>query len=115
MGFTTANFAWFFAAVALVHFALPQRVRWMWLLAASLFFYGFSEPFFLVQILAATGLSFWFAQKIEAAPDKAAKQKLLWPAIFLLVGNLVLFKYTPFFSTRRCARSSIWRTPSIPS
>lgn len=98
MGFTTANFAWFFGAVALIHFALPQRVRWMWLLAASLFFYGFSEPFYLVQILAATALSFWFALKIEAAPDKAAKQKLLLPALVLLVGNLVLFKYTPFFN-----------------
>lgn len=98
MGFTTANFAWFFAAVALIHFALPQRVRWMWLLAASLFFYGFAEPFYLLQILAATGLSFWFALKIEGAADRPAKLKLLWVALSLLIGNLVLFKYTPFFN-----------------
>lgn len=98
MAFTTPSFAWFFALVVLVHFALPQRARWIWLLAASLFFYGYAEPLFLVQILAATGVSFWFAQKIEAAPDKPAKQKLLWPALALLVGNLVLFKYTPMFN-----------------
>jgi len=88
----------FIAIVAVVHFALPRRARWVWLLASSLFFYGLAEPLFLVQILAATALSYWFAIKIESAPDKKAKQALLWPAIFLLVGNLIVFKYTPFFN-----------------
>lgn len=98
VAFTTPSFVWFFLLVALVHFALPQRARWIWLLAASLFFYGYAEPSFLIQILAATAVSFWLAQKIEAAPDKASKQKLLWPGIALLAGNLVLFKYTPMFN-----------------
>jgi len=96
--FISINFLVFLLITAAVHFALPVRTRWAWLLAASLVFYGLSEPLFLVQILAVTGITFWFGQKIETAPTKAAKQRWLTPAILLLVGNLVVFKYTPFFN-----------------
>ncbi len=98
MAFISAQFVVFFLAVAAVHFVLPVRARWIWLLAASLFFYGFAEPLFLIQILAATGLTYWFGIKIETTEGKKAKQRWLFPAILLLAGNLVVFKYTPFFN-----------------
>lgn len=98
VAFISTQFLVFLLVTAAVHFMLPVGMRWMWLLAASLVFYGVGEPLFLVQIIAASAASFWFGLKIEAAPDKPAKQRWLLPAILLLVGNLVVFKYTPFFN-----------------
>lgn len=98
MAFVSAQFVIFFLAVVVVHFALPARARWIWLLAASLLFYGFAEPIYLVQILAATGVSFWLGQRIEAAPDKKAKQPIMALGVVLLTLNLVVFKYTPFLN-----------------
>jgi alginate O-acetyltransferase complex protein AlgI len=98
VAFISTQFVIFFLVVAVVHFMLPPRARWIWLLAASLFCYGLAEPIFLVQILAATGLSFWLAKKMEAAPDKKAKQPLMALGVVALAANLVVFKYTPFFN-----------------
>jgi hypothetical protein len=107
VAFISTQFLVFLLVTAAVHFMLPVRIRWMWLLAASLAFYGIGEPVFLIQMLAASAATFWFAMKIEAAPDKSAKQRLLWPAILLLVGNLVVFKYTPFFN--ESLQNLFWR------
>ena len=98
MAFISTQFVIFFLVVAVVHFLLPPRGRWIWLLAASLFCYGLAEPIFLIQILAATGMSFWLAQKMEAAPDKNAKQPWMALGVVVLALNLVVFKYTPFLN-----------------
>lgn len=98
MAFVSAQFVVFFLVVVAVHFLLPVRARWIWLLAASLFFYGLAEPIFLVQILAATGVSFWLGKKMDAAPDKKARQPIMALGVVLLTANLVVFKYTPFLN-----------------
>lgn len=38
MLFNSVPFLMFFPAVLLVHFVLPRRVRWIWLLVASYYF-----------------------------------------------------------------------------
>lgn len=98
MVFHSIQFVTFFAAVVACYFVTPPRARWVVLLVASLYFYAVSEPMYLVQILAATALSFWLALKMEAAPDKPAKKRLVTVGIVLLVANLVIFKYTSFFN-----------------
>lgn len=98
MVFNSIEFLVFFSIVVLGNFLLPLRMRWIWLLAASLFFYGFSEPVFLVQILAATALSFYLALRIDGVADKQVKQRWLTAGIVLLVANLVAFKYASFLN-----------------
>jgi alginate O-acetyltransferase complex protein AlgI len=98
VAFISAQFVIFLVAVVGVHFLLPVRARWIWLLAASLFFYGVAEPIFLIQILVATAASFWLGQRIEAAPDKKAKQRVMALGVLLLAANLIVFKYTPFLN-----------------
>ena len=39
MVFNSVQFLIFFPLVTLLYFVLPQRVRWVWLLAASYYFY----------------------------------------------------------------------------
>jgi D-alanyl-lipoteichoic acid acyltransferase DltB (MBOAT superfamily) len=98
LAFISTQFLIFLLVVTAVHFMLPVRARWIWLLAASLFFYGLAEPIYLIQILAATGVSFWLGKRIEAAPDKKAKQRVMALGVLLLAANLVVFKYTPFLN-----------------
>jgi hypothetical protein len=39
MLFNSVAFLLFFPTVVVIYFVLPHRLRWLWLLAASLFFY----------------------------------------------------------------------------
>jgi D-alanyl-lipoteichoic acid acyltransferase DltB (MBOAT superfamily) len=96
--FNSLQFVAFYAIAVLGYFALPGRFRWMWLLAASLYFYASAQPAYVVLILAATAVAFFAAFKIEAAAEKPAKLRWLWIAIGLLAGNLLLFKYTGFIN-----------------
>lgn len=98
MSFVSREFALFFTIVAAVYFVLPYRFRWVWLLAASIYFYGSSVPLFLVQILLATAIAYGFGRLIERAPDNAAKRPVLVMGLCLLAGNLIAFKYTAFLN-----------------
>ena len=98
MSFTTTTFLLFFLAVAIVHALMPARMRWVWLLAASAFFYAYAGPAFLLQVLGATAVSYFVAFGIERSADKSVKQNTLTVGIVLLLLNLCLFKYAPFFN-----------------
>jgi D-alanyl-lipoteichoic acid acyltransferase DltB (MBOAT superfamily) len=98
VAFNSLQFLAFFA-VALTGYALmPPRARWIWLLGASLFFYGFAGPVFLVQILGATALAYFAAFAIERQEVRQGKQLVLGAAIVVLVANLVAFKYAAFWN-----------------
>ena len=96
MAFNSTSFVWFFAIAFVVNFLLPTRFRWMWLLAASVYFYGVWQPLLLLQIFLATAAGYWLAIKIEEQPDKPHRRKITTWAVLLFVGNLFVFKYTSF-------------------
>lgn len=98
MVFHSLEFLVFFGVVAICYFAAPLRARWIVLLAASLYFYGASEPVFLIQILAATGVCYWLALRLSATENQSNKKRLLTFGIVLLVANLVAFKYSELFN-----------------
>jgi alginate O-acetyltransferase complex protein AlgI len=94
--FNSFQFLLYFPVVLGGYFALPARMRWIWLLVASIYFYGLSQPLLLLQITAATALAFHLARKVELEEDKTAKKRLATIGIVLLVLNLFVFKYTGF-------------------
>lgn len=98
MAFNSLAFLVFFPIVLVGYYVLPHRGRWVWLLAASIYFYGNAQPIYLLQFLAATALSYLLALKIEQEPDKPRKKRLLTTGVVLLVANLFVFKYTSFFN-----------------
>ena len=61
-----------------------------------MYFYGVWQPLLLLQIFGATAAGYWLGLRIEAEPDKSHRVKILTWAIWLLVGNLLVFKYTTF-------------------
>jgi len=96
--FISAQFATFFAVVAAAYFCLPHRVRWIWLLGASLSFYAVLEPLYAVLALAASAVAFGLALRMEKAASQRARRTLLAVGLAALVGNLAVFKYAGFLN-----------------
>src|SRR5690606_947952 len=67
-------------------------------LAASLAAYGYYQPFFLLQLLAATAVAFGVGRRIAAAVDRRQKKRLVGLGALLLVSNLLVVKYIPFLN-----------------
>ena len=95
----TFTYLCFLAVVTLVHYALPERYRNVFLLAASVFFLWQSGPVSLGIAVCAALLSFWFGKKIASAPDKRTAKVLMIIGISLLVLNLCFFKYAKLISS----------------
>lgn len=96
MVFNSALFLVFFPIVLCVYYLVAPRLRWGWLLLASLYFYGVSAPAYLLQILVATAVTYWLARKIESTTDEAPRRRLTMLSVCLLLANLAVFKYTAF-------------------
>ena len=98
MAFTSLLFIGFLALVLLVYWSLPaRRAQNAFLLAASLFFYAYGEPVFVLLILLCAGTGYGCGIAMERRPDKARSILALGAGIAL--GILFTFKYFDFFVT----------------
>jgi hypothetical protein len=57
--FNSINYLFFFPAVVTLFYLLPQRFRWILLLAGSYFFYMCWNPFFITLIVSSTVVSYF--------------------------------------------------------
>ncbi len=64
MVFTSFNFLVFFPTVLVVYFLLPQKFRWIFLLAASYYFYINIKPVYAVLLAAVTLTTYIFTNLI---------------------------------------------------
>ncbi len=100
MVFSSPIFLFLFLPITLaVYFVLPKRARNIWLLAASLVFYGWGEPKFLAVMLASIVCNFFLALWIARLADRRRARKVLALAVTINIGLLVAFKYTDFIVT----------------
>jgi D-alanyl-lipoteichoic acid acyltransferase DltB (MBOAT superfamily) len=77
MVFNSFQFVLFFVAVLVVYFGLPHRLRWMFLLPASYYFYMCWKPEFIVLLLATTGVDYALARLIAASTSPGWKRAWL--------------------------------------
>lgn len=97
MLFSSITFIFVFLPTVLaVYYILPMRAKNLWLLAASLFFYFYGEPKYLILMLAVIASSYVFGLITERAKGKARKAALSMSVIISL-SFLIFFKYTDFF------------------
>ncbi len=108
MNFNTLEFLLFFPAVLALHWALPHRLRWVVLLAASGLFYVWWEPaagLLLAAVIASTWLcGLGAAQKRSAALRRVS----LGAALGACLGCLAVFKYGGFLARLACGNPG-WR------
>lgn len=69
MLFNSLNFALFFPIVIIVYFLMPSKVRYIWLLLASYFFYMNWSCKYALLLVLVTVVSYISARKIQAMND----------------------------------------------
>ena len=104
MLFNSLDFLIFFPVVTLVYFLLPHRMRWVWLLAASYYFYMCWNPRYALLMALSTAITFLSGLLLERAGQltdekKRGRRKKLWVALSFLSNLAILFffKYWDFF------------------
>ena len=97
MLFNSISFLLFFPIVFAVFFMLPSvRIRNIFLLAASYFFYMNWEPVYALLLLSSTAITFFAAIGIDRVTERKKKKAFL---VCSLVANLTIlffFKYYAF-------------------
>jgi D-alanyl-lipoteichoic acid acyltransferase DltB (MBOAT superfamily) len=97
MRFNSFDYLFFAVIVISLFFALPYKLRRFWLLAASLFFYMYWSPIFILLILYSTTIDYFVARRLSRTGDSKARRGLLALSYVTNFGALFLFKYYDFF------------------
>jgi len=113
MLFNSFHFLIFFPLVVLLYFALPHKVRYLWLLAASYYFYMCWNPVYALLMALSTLITYLSGLLIHRENELAAKagpeeegllqiikkRKHLWVflSMFSNLAILFFFKYFAFF------------------
>lgn len=96
MLFNSIEFLTFFPIVTLMYFVIPGKLRTVWLLAASYFFYTSWNPRYAVLIVISTVITFICGLLTERMKGRQGRKLVV---IFSLVINLAIlgvFKYADF-------------------
>ncbi len=97
MLFSSLTFLFIFLPVVLgVYFLLPAKAKNIWLLLASLFFYFYGEPKYLIIMLAVITVSYIFGL-ITDRLEGTARKLALAASVAINLSALIYFKYTDFF------------------
>lgn len=102
MLFNSIDFMIFFPIVLSIYFVIPKKLRAIWLLIASYYFYMSWNPTYALLIAASTVVTYCSALLIDARSSKGTykhakyKKLLLLAALFINLGILGLFKYGNF-------------------
>ena len=98
MLFSSITFLFLFLPIVLaVYYLVPYKVKNIVLLIASLFFYAWGEPVYVILMILSIVFNYFCGQDIKVNEDDPRKAK--HGVIFALVGNLLIlgfFKYYGF-------------------
>ena len=94
MSFLSADYILFFPAAVLLYYAVPERFRRLWLLAASYIFYGLISVRFVPWLFGYTVLTFAGGILLSGRKGRAGSI-LLGVLLTLLFTILLSFKYLP--------------------
>lgn len=96
MLFNSFQFLVFIAIVIPAYFLLPQKFRWVFLLAASYYFYMSWNVVYILLLFASTLVNYLIARRMNRVEAKRGRLALLWLSVALSFGTLFLFKYYDF-------------------
>lgn len=97
MLFNSWQYAVFLPVVFALYWALPHKLRWPLLLAASYYFYMSWNVKYVVLILFTTAVSYTAALLLEKTEQRKKRRLLLTTALVACLGVLFVFKYWNFF------------------
>lgn len=111
MVFSSLNFMFVFLPIVFgIYFISPRKIRNFILFIASLVFYAWGEPFYVVLMLFSTILNFVYGALVQKYKGKTSAKWILASSVVLNLGILGFFKYTDFF----IGNINAWFGTSIP-
>lgn len=114
MQFTSFAFAVFFPVVVLLFYAMPRKIRQLWLLLASYFFYMGWNARYALLILTSTVVTYVCALVLERITDKEERRRrrkrmaVLAGSLLINLGILAFFKYFYFFHDIAAAAAAVF-------
>jgi len=98
MFFNSLHYALFLPLVVGLYFLIPARRRWMFLLAASYYFYMCWKMEYIVLIVISTLVDYYAGLAMGRTEEKAKRKKFLVLSLISNLGILFAFKYFNFFN-----------------
>lgn len=95
MLFNSTEFLIFFPIVLIIYFIVPRKVRYIWLLIASYYFYMSLNPQYLILLIVLTLLTYFTGIFMEKGTPKAKKCCMV-VCLIVSLGILCVFKYSGF-------------------
>ena len=96
MLFNSLHFLVFFPTIVLIYLMIPRKLRCVWMLAASYYFYMSWNPTYAVLIAFSTVSTFFTGIVLGKAREKKSKNICLAISFVINLGILFFFKYFDF-------------------
>lgn len=96
MLFNSFSFLIFFPIVVIAYYVIPKKLRHVWLLVCSCYFYMSWNPRYLLLILFSTVITYGCGLLIERAETVRKKKCYVGITILANLGVLLIFKYLGF-------------------
>ena len=96
MQFHSIDFLVFFPMAVLIFFVMPRKMRTLWLLIASCYFYISWNPRYAVWINVSTVIAYTAGLMIEKSSSVRRKKLVVAFALLSNLGILAVFKYADF-------------------
>lgn len=99
MQFTSFEFLIFFPVVVLLYYVMPRKLRQLWLLLASYYFYMSWNAKYGILILLSTVITYLCALIMEPAKTKNTQRKVKRKVILIMaiISNLALLVFFKYF------------------
>ena len=82
MYFNSLHYVFFLPIVVALYFMIPPRRRWVFLLAASYYFYMCWKMEYIVLILVSTAVDYFAGLKMGSTEDRAKRRNYLILSLF---------------------------------
>ena len=117
MVFDSIEFLVLFAAVFVLYFTLPVRLRNPLLLLSSAVFYMWWRPLYIIFILFSVTVDYFVARRLDRRDGPATRRLLLAASLASNLGLLFFFKYFDFAARSLAAAAGLagreWEPPIL--
>jgi len=96
MLFNSIDFLLFFPIVLLVYFVIPRKIKYIWLLVASYFFYMSWNASYALLIALSTVVTYFSGLFIDRITTKGGRRLIMILCLVINFGILFFFKYFDF-------------------
>ena len=97
MLFSSMTFIFIFLPIVIALYFIFKKFRNLILLLASILFYAWGEPKYVVILLLTVLIDYFGAIFVDKAEKQPKKLLILWTVIILNLSVLIYFKYFNFF------------------